>query len=1789
MKNKFLLFLLCLANLSAIAQNDYRVSLQSGSMKPSANVESFINESVIGQDDIFNGYYYRLIQFNSIPDEAAKKMISSSGLVLMDYIPANTYVTAIPQSFDRLKLKQLNVRAVMKLDANQKISNNLLGDAPAYSKKVKGYIDVVVQYYGNISPEMLTNATGKFERLEENKNIHTLTLRIPENNVMQFAAQSWVYYMAPAGGTSTPDDTKGGSLHRSNVINSEYATGRHYDGAGVKVGIADDGDVGPHIDFTGRLTNHVGNAGLNHGDMTSGICVGAGNLDPTVKGTATGADLHVFDITGYPQIVNAQYNYDTLGIAITSTSFSQVACNMYTTETQLADQLSHTNTKLSFVFSAGNSAAQDCNYGAGQGWGVITGGYKQGKNVITVASVNGSDTLEASSSRGPASDGRIKPDITANGVGQRSTDANNAYQTVNNNATSSACPAVAGVTAQLYQAYKALNAGSIPDAALIKACILNGAEDLGNAGPDYTYGWGRINAFRALKTLEDGRYIKDTISQGQSKTYPIVVPANVSQVRVMIYWNDPEGTPLASKALVNDINMRVSDAININWWPYILNPTPAVNLLSAPATQSSPSTLVNGVYDTLNNVEQVAISAGFAGTYNIHVAGFSIPSGPQTFYIVYEFRKQDITVTYPNGGEGFVPNEQQVIRWDAVKGLGAFTIDYTVNGGVSWHNITTTVNQFLGEYTWTVPDSVTGAACIRVSRSGGASASDVSDTIFTIVRTPQNLQIGYACSDRVQLKWSSVAGATSYTIYKLGAKYMDIVGTSATTSFIVTGVDSLTDYWFSVAANASNGGTGRRAIAIHKSPGTFSCPVTLDASLDSILSPIAGSLSTCQSGSTIPVTIILGNLGLSDIYNFNVFYRLNNGTAVGETITDTIVAGASLTHTFTNTVDYSLAGTYNLEAWTELPGELNFNNDTLRITTTVTSSTLVQMPVLDNFETDVNCPTTTNCGGTVCPLTGGWINAQNGVDDNIDFRVNQGGTPTNNTGPDFDHTLGNAQGRYIYLEASACFNNNSRLYSPCIDLTTASAPQLKFWYHMFGVAMGTLHVDIIASGNLTADIIPAISGDQGNLWHQAVVDLTPFVGQIITVRFRATTGANSTSDIALDDINIMEGPVAADASIDSIYSPLAVTISDCQSNSAFPVTVVVGNPGLNPISDFPVSYYVNGGTVYTDTITDTIQPGQRLTHTFTSTVDYSVASLYSLATWTGLGGDLNTVNDTVWIFTTVIVGTPATLPLSDDFESDVNCATTNDCGATMCALSNGWTNKMNGFEDNIDFRVNSGGTPTMATGPDADHTLGTAAGKYIYLEASACFGQRADLWSPCINLTTSSGPELHYWYHMLGQFMGELHVDILTGGTWVNDVIPFVLGDQTNIWKQGIVDLTPYNGQIITIRFRAITGSGATSDIALDDINIIETHTAPSPAFVADNTSGCVNATIKFTDKSTLNPTAWKWSFTPNTISYANGTTDSTQNPEVTFLATGLYDVKLTAYNVYGNDSVTITSYINILTPSSLTITENFQGVAFPPVAWRVESAGNNNTWEHFLNVTGSTGVPTDVARINNFTYTPVGGNDGLTRMEINLASTNHPVMTFDVAYRRRSNFGGGTNDTLRIDISTDCGSTYTPTTYQKLGAVLATTPTPGGPPQAFTPNNANQWRNDTLDLLAWVGQDVTIKFVNISSGGNNLYLDNINIHDLVGVEEVSANGVINIYPNPSSSGLFNLTATLNNNSKAVLTITDINGRIIEQRDISSMSNNFNTIIDLRNQSKGVYFLELRTASGTNRAKLSVM
>ncbi len=154
----------------------------------------------------------------------------------------------------------------------------------------------------------------------------------------------------------------------------------------------------------------------------------------------------------------------------------------------------------------------------------------------------------------------------------------------------------------------------------------------------------------------------------------------------------------------------------------------------------------------------------------------------------------------------------------------------------------------------------------------------------------------------------------------------------------------------------------------------------------------------------------------------------------------------------------------------------------------------------------------------------------NDTGDDFNWLVNSGGTPSNNTGPSGDHTTGS--GYYMYTEATDPNNPYKRadLITPNFDLSSLTDVEVRFWYHMYDNTannyMGMLHLDIYHNETWTEDIMTAVSGNQGNQWHEQIVDLTTYAGETIKLRFRGITGAGYASDIAIDDFSI-DGSILA--------------------------------------------------------------------------------------------------------------------------------------------------------------------------------------------------------------------------------------------------------------------------------------------------------------------------------------------------------------------------------------------------------------------------------------------------------------------------------------------------------------------------------------------------------------------------------------------------------------------------------------------------------------------------------------
>ncbi|MFO7990903.1 MAG: S8 family serine peptidase [Thermoplasmata archaeon] len=398
----------------------------------------------------------------------------------------------------------------------------------------------------------------------------------------------------------------------------------------------------------------------------------------------------------------------------------------------------------------------------------------EAKNAISVGGVTNNpdhNTMYSSSSRGYATDGRIKPTIlgVAEGVTSSSNSGDTAYTDLTG--TSMATPGIAGQVGQIRQYYNegwyptgTENSvdGFNPSAALCKATLVNGAVEITGTGaydndnryPNGDQGWGRSKLEDVLYFNGDARVLKiyDSWNEGNelstgntySDTFE-VVDASIP-VEVTLVWTDYVGGDGASPALVNDLDLEV-------WKPsgtrYVGNAYMGYN---PGFSQDNPTSNPwnggrTGEWDGLNVVENVLLlpseNGVETGVYDLTVTANQVSQGTQPFALVItgglgvsSVVPPSITITSPNGGESWEQGTTQTITWTTTSGDGTITgvdLEYSTDNGASWTTIVAGTSDD-GSHDWLVPFEPSNQCLIRgtVYDDTPSSGSDTSDGTFTI-------------------------------------------------------------------------------------------------------------------------------------------------------------------------------------------------------------------------------------------------------------------------------------------------------------------------------------------------------------------------------------------------------------------------------------------------------------------------------------------------------------------------------------------------------------------------------------------------------------------------------------------------------------------------------------------------------------------------------------------------------------------------------------------------------------------------------------------------------------------------------------------------------------------------------------------------------------------------------------------------------------------------------------------------------------------------------------------------
>ncbi|HEV7781775.1 MAG TPA: S8 family serine peptidase [Chitinophagaceae bacterium] len=804
--------------LFAQVNQDYSILLNSGKFVPAGNVDNLSRSSAVFEKSLFDNKHYVTIQFNALPDYASREKMKAAGIELLEYIPNLAYTAVVSPSVSSFTLKLFNVRSVFQFTSIQKTIPDILAKKiPSYASKQPGYAEIDIVPYEKMSAAKILPSLRAIGAsvIREYPMFNMYTVRVPQDKMPDIVALpfvQWAEYISPP---NVPENLPGKTSHRVNVLSEGV---RNLKGDGMVVGAFDE-IVSQHLDFSpaGRLINvDPGTAG-DHGTHLTGTIGGRGLINPLARGMAPNATLYSYNgydgpgggghfdnnlaqmaivIPALNMIASNHSYHDGLGVQCTLGGVATA----YTLRARNADLNLNDNTSHLHCHSAGNAQGS-----CGSGWFTITGTGKCAKNNIVVGALTSSDAMTNYSSFGPANDGRVKPEICAVGDAVFSTNfpALNSYVTMSG--TSMATPGIAGTTTLLAQRYKQLNGNVLPPSALIKNIACNTAQDLGNAGPDYRFGFGRINSLQAVRILEQNRYTLSTIATGATNDITITVPAGASRLRVMLTWNDPAAAANVAVALVNNLDLRVVEGAN-TYLPWILNP----NTPAAAATQAD---------DNISNIEQVTVMNPAPGTYTLRVIGEAITTGPsQSYALTWDVNQPFIEVTYPNGGESFNTSGTQGICWDNSGVTGNQTVEYSLNNGGSWTTIGT-VAANVTRLVWSLPAANTSQALVRIT---SGAITDVSDANFKILGTPTGFAIaaGGGCSSgEISFTWNAVTNATHYDIYRLDPTTGEFVVLSANvtgTSHTATGLTPSANMWFTIRAKDNGiGSESERAIAVN--------------------------------------------------------------------------------------------------------------------------------------------------------------------------------------------------------------------------------------------------------------------------------------------------------------------------------------------------------------------------------------------------------------------------------------------------------------------------------------------------------------------------------------------------------------------------------------------------------------------------------------------------------------------------------------------------------------------------------------------------------------------------------------------------------------------------------------------------------------------------------------------------------------------------------------------------------------------------------------------------------------
>lgn len=355
----------------------------------------------------------------------------------------------------------------------------------------------------------------------------------------------------------------------------------------------------------------------------------------------------------------------------------------------------------------------------------------------------------------------------------------------------------------------------------------------------------------------------------------------------------------------------------------------------------------------------------------------------------------------------------------------------------------------------------------------------------------------------------------------------------------------------------------------------------------------------------------------------------------------------------------------------------------------------------------------------------------------------------------------------------------------------------------------------------------------------------------------------------------------------------------------------------------------------------------------------------------------------------------------------------------------------------------------------------------------------------------------------------------------------------------------------------------------------------PSVSIVNLGTANLTSATVNYkVDNGPVNTAPW-------TGNLATNATANVSLPSTTVSGGGH---TLNAYLTNPNFTSTNTNAMsfNISAPFSIVaapvaapIIEGYEAATFPPTNWIRTNPDNGPTWTRVSSSGGGGFGNSNASSRMDFYSSGAGNIDELIMPNLDLTSTTGNVQfTFSVAYAQYSS----ENDQLEIQVSTDCGQNWLPTSYNKSGATLSTH-VPVGNNTVFVPGAAD-WRAETVDLTSFTGHDVLVKFKATSDFGNDLYIDDINLQYVTGIAQPAVSASVDVYPNPTN-GLVNVNLNLSASQYVKINVYNSLGEVVASKEVGA-SNGGLYPLNLSQLTSGNYVVQVLTEKSSTLRKITL-